>query len=198
MPTDSVLLAEVPFFQLLDEHERLELAKQLDVVEMPKGQLIFSYGDPGESLFVIRKGEVEIFFKDDTGTRIVLEVGKPGSFFGELSLLDGGPRTASALVTADLEALRLDRAGLDEFRRNLFALVPYAPVAEPSEDELPEFLVYRPEPKARPWRLLRADRGFRVVGKPPSDAELERALRAAGARSGAEVEIGEESFELAP
>jgi len=117
MPTDTVLLAEVPFFQLLDEQERLELAKQLDVVELPKGQLIFSYGDPGESLFVIRKGEVEIFFKDDTGTRIVLETGKPGSFFGELSLLDGGARTASVLVTQDLEALRLDRAGLDEFLR---------------------------------------------------------------------------------
>jgi uncharacterized membrane protein len=117
MPTDSVLLAEVPFFQLLDEQERLELAKHLDRVEIPKGQLIFSYGDPGESLFVIRKGEVEIFFKDDTGSRIVLETGKAGAFFGELSLLDGGPRTASALVTSDLEALRLDRAGLDEFLR---------------------------------------------------------------------------------
>jgi GTP-binding protein len=88
--------------------------------------------------------------------------------------------------------------GLDELRRRLFALVPEAPAAEPAEDELPEFLVYRPEPKTRPWRLLRTDRGFRVVGTPPSDAELERALRAAGARSGAEVEIGEESFELAP
>jgi hypothetical protein len=88
--------------------------------------------------------------------------------------------------------------GLEEFRRRLFALVPEAPAAEPVEDELPEFLVYRPEPKARPWRLLRTDRGFRVVGTPPGDAELERALRAAGARSGAEVEIGEESFELAP
>jgi uncharacterized membrane protein len=117
MPTDAPLLAEVPFFQLLDEHERLELAKQLDVVAMPAGQLIFSYGDPGDSLFVIRKGEVEIFFKDDTGSRILLEVGKAGAVFGELSLLDGGPRTASALVKEDMEALRLDRAGLDEFLR---------------------------------------------------------------------------------
>jgi GTP-binding protein len=88
--------------------------------------------------------------------------------------------------------------GVDEFRRRLFVLVPEAPLAEPDEDDLPEFLVYRPEPKARPWRLLRTDRGFRVVGTPPSDDELERALRAAGARSGAEVEIGDESFELAP
>ena len=88
--------------------------------------------------------------------------------------------------------------GLDDFRRRLFALVPEAPVETLADDELPEFLVYRPEPKARPWRLLRTDRGFRVVGTPPGEEELERALRAAGARTGAEVEVGEESFELAP
>jgi GTP-binding protein len=88
--------------------------------------------------------------------------------------------------------------GLDEFKRRLFALVP-EPETEPvPDDELPEFLVYRPEPKARPWRLFRTERGFRVVGTPPDDDELERALRAAGARTGAEVEVGEESFELAP
>jgi len=50
----------------------------------------------------------------------------------------------------------------------------------------------------RRWHLLRTDRGFRVVGDTPAPAELERALRAAGARSGAEVEIGGETIELAP
>jgi GTP-binding protein len=88
--------------------------------------------------------------------------------------------------------------GLDDFRRRLLSLVPEPAVEAAPDDELPEFLVYRPEPKARPWRLLRTERGFRVVGTPPGDEELERALRAAGARTGAEVEVGEESFELAP
>jgi GTPase len=88
--------------------------------------------------------------------------------------------------------------GLDDFQRRLFALVPEPEVEPVADDELPEFLVYRPEPKARGWRLFRTDRGFRVVGTPPSEEELERALRAAGARNGVEVEVGEESFELAP
>jgi GTP-binding protein len=88
--------------------------------------------------------------------------------------------------------------GLDDFQRRLFTLVPEPAVEAVADDELPEFLVYRPEPKARGWRLFRTDRGFRVVGTPPSEEELERALRAAGARNGAEVEVGEESFELAP
>jgi GTP-binding protein len=86
--------------------------------------------------------------------------------------------------------------GLDVFRRGLFALVPDE-MREASVDELPDFLVYRPEPKARPWSLFRTERGFRVVGTPPPDDELERALRAAGAKRGANVEIGDETLELA-
>jgi GTP-binding protein len=87
--------------------------------------------------------------------------------------------------------------GLAEFRRALFTLVPEPEVEAVAPDELPEFLVYRPEPKTRPWRLFRTERGFRVVGTPPDEEELERALRAAGAKRGAAVEIGEETLELA-
>jgi GTPase len=87
--------------------------------------------------------------------------------------------------------------GLDEFRRALFTLVPEPEADEPAPDELPEFLVYRPEPKARPWTLFRTERGFRVVGTPPGEEELWRALRAAGAKRGVSVEIGEETLELA-
>jgi GTP-binding protein len=90
-------------------------------------------------------------------------------------------------------------AGLDEFRRALFTLVPDSPRPPGTEDDdrLVDYLVYRPEPKARPWSLFRTERGFRVVGTPPGEEELERALRAAGAKRGASVEIGEETMELA-
>jgi len=88
-------------------------------------------------------------------------------------------------------------AGLEEFRRRLFSLVPAAEVAEHGDDEgIVDFLVYRPEPKGRGWRLFRTDRGYKVIGTPPSEAELERALRAAGARDGASVEVGDDEFEL--
>jgi GTP-binding protein len=87
--------------------------------------------------------------------------------------------------------------GLEEFRRSLFALVPEAEPQERGQDELADFLVYRPEPKARGWRLLRTEGGFKVLGTPPSEADLERALRAAGAKDGATVELGDEEFELA-
>jgi GTP-binding protein len=86
--------------------------------------------------------------------------------------------------------------GVDEFRRRLFSLVP-EPEVEDRPDELADYLVYRPEPKARTWRLLRVEGGYRVTGTPPSEEELERALKAAGAKKGATVEVGDEEFELA-
>jgi uncharacterized membrane protein len=114
---EAALLAEVPFFQLLDDEERNFLAGELDIVRFKQGDMIFSYGDPGDAMFVIRTGEVEVFFKDDTGGRVVLETPRDGDFFGELSLLDNGPRTASVLATRDVEALKVDRNDLDHLLR---------------------------------------------------------------------------------
>ena len=88
--------------------------------------------------------------------------------------------------------------GIDELRRVLFTLLPQPePVEAPADDGLVDYLVYRPQSKARPWRLLRTERGFRVLGSPPPPEELERALRAAGAKRGVTVEVGDEELELA-
>jgi GTP-binding protein len=86
--------------------------------------------------------------------------------------------------------------GIDDFRKRLFTLVP-EPVAEDRPDELADFLVYKPEPKVRSWRLLRIEGGYRVLGTPPPAEELERVLKAVGARKGAIVEVGDEELELA-
>ncbi len=87
-------------------------------------------------------------------------------------------------------------AGLDELRAALFELVPLE-VEEEGEpaDEMVDFLVYRPQPSRRSFRVFRTERGFRVTGTPPAEAELEAILRAAGARAGDEVELGEEVLE---
>jgi CRP/FNR family cyclic AMP-dependent transcriptional regulator len=117
MPADVALLAGVPFFQYLDEDEREVLARQLDVVRVPAGEIVFHANDPGGTLFVIREGCVEVFFKDDTGERVVLERPGVGEVFGEISFLDGGARTASVLVVDDLEALAVDRDDLSHLFR---------------------------------------------------------------------------------
>jgi GTPase len=87
-------------------------------------------------------------------------------------------------------------AGLDELRATLFELVPLEmeEEVEPA-DEMVDFLVYRPQPSRRAFRVFRTERGFRVTGTPPAGGELEAILRAAGARAGDEVEVGEEVLE---
>ena len=115
MQPDADLLKEVPLFHLLDEHERAELAAELDVVRYAVGDVIYGYGDPGDAIYVVSEGEVELFLKNDTGERIVLEIAHRGDFFGELSLLDQGTRSASVVVTQDLVALRLERGDLEKF-----------------------------------------------------------------------------------
>lgn len=117
MGIEPSLLSDVPLFSLLDEQERAALADRLETIQAPTGKALFNYGDPGDSLYIVRTGEVEIFFKNDTGERILLETARQGDFFGEISLLDGGPRTASAVVTSDLDAVIVDRGDLDEFLR---------------------------------------------------------------------------------
>jgi len=112
MSAESSILATLPLFEKLDEAERATLAQHVEVVRFSGGTLLWNYGDPGGALYVIRLGEVEIFFKDDTGTRIVVETAGPGQSIGEISLLDGGPRTASAVALSDVEAIRVDRDDL--------------------------------------------------------------------------------------
>jgi len=88
-------------------------------------------------------------------------------------------------------------AGIEELKRALFELVPLEEAAPlpPERHELVDFLVYRPQPTRRSYRVFRTERGFRVTGRPPEPAELERILKAAGARDGDEVELGDEVLE---
>ena len=87
-------------------------------------------------------------------------------------------------------------SGIEEFRRALFELVPEAEEPPGDADGLADFLVYRPKPRARPFKILRTDRGYRVVGSPPAGDELEAALKAAGVKEGDEVVVGDDVLEF--
>ena len=99
MSAETSLLAEVPLFTLLDDEERTALAAHLEVVHFPAEHIIFHYGEPGDSMVIVRAGAAELSFKNDTGEKIVLEEVGPGDFFGELAFLAGGARSAPARVT---------------------------------------------------------------------------------------------------
>ncbi len=115
MPTRSDILAEIPLFSLLDDRERGSLAERLDEVRYPAGATIYKANDPGDTLYVVVSGEVESSFTNDAGERIFLETITRGHFFGEISLLDSGPRTSTATVTEDAELLVVDHGDLEEF-----------------------------------------------------------------------------------
>ena len=89
-------------------------------------------------------------------------------------------------------------AGIEELKRALFELVPpeeVVPSAPADELELVDYLVYRPQPARRAYRVFRTESGFRVTGKPPAPDELERILKGAGVRTGDSVELGDEVLE---
>ena len=112
MPCDVAMLARNELFERLTDDDRLQLAQVVDRVELPAGTTLFNAGEPGESLFVVSAGEVELFIRDTAGQKIVLTVAGEGEIFGELALLDRGARTATALALVDTELLELDRDDL--------------------------------------------------------------------------------------
>ena len=111
------LLAEVPLFQLLDADERTALAQMMEQANFPSGYRIFQEGEPGDRMYVICSGAVELATTDKFGQKLVLTTALRGDLFGELALLDHGGRTAQATVLEDAELLVLDRATLTDFIR---------------------------------------------------------------------------------
>jgi uncharacterized membrane protein len=111
------MLAEVPMFALLDDVEREALSQLLEVKNFDKGETVFNFGDAGDSLYIIRSGTVQIFIENYQGDKIILRENQPGDIFGDISLLDGGPRTATVVATEPTECLVLDRDQLLELIR---------------------------------------------------------------------------------
>jgi uncharacterized membrane protein len=112
MPCDPNFLANIKMFELLDEDDRVALAAVIDEKAVPSGQTLFQAGDPGDSLFIVRQGQIELFIKDTTGQKIVLHTAETGDMFGELAMLDSGARTATAVALTESMLLVLDREDL--------------------------------------------------------------------------------------
>jgi uncharacterized membrane protein len=112
MPCNPADLAEVELFELLDENELNDLAAVIDSATVRMGETIFNAGDLGDSLYIVRSGEVELSVKDTAGQKIVLTVAERNDLFGELSMLDERPRSATAISLVDSELFLLDRDDL--------------------------------------------------------------------------------------
>ena len=107
-------LAQVPLLAGLDETARAALAQQLERVSLPAGTTVCTQGEAGDSLYLIEEGTVEVVVQDSLGDQSVLEQMGPGQHFGEMALLDEGPRSATVSTVTDATFLRLSRAGFQE------------------------------------------------------------------------------------
>lgn len=99
-------------FELLAEDERRMLAEVGGTVHLAAQQILFQTGEPGGTLYVVESGKVEIYIKDNAGQKILLKTASAGDFFGEVSLFDGRPRTATAVAVSESRLLALSREDL--------------------------------------------------------------------------------------
>jgi CRP/FNR family cyclic AMP-dependent transcriptional regulator len=113
----EALLAQVPMFQLLDADERAALATVMREAGFPRGTVLFHHGDPGDETYIVTSGAIELSVRDKMGQPLVLTTAGQGDIFGELSLLDEGPRTATATAREDSTVLVLERQDLKSFVR---------------------------------------------------------------------------------
>jgi CRP/FNR family cyclic AMP-dependent transcriptional regulator len=109
MPADPQLLKSIPLFIGMDNEEIAAIAAIMDEVRFKPGQAIFTADQLGGTLYIIQAGQVELSIVDDDGDKLVLELMESGDFFGELSLLDGGNRSATATATQRTDTLVLER-----------------------------------------------------------------------------------------
>ena len=109
MPVDASWLEGVELLRALDDEDRRVLAATMDLLPVEPSSILFKQGDAGDSLYIVRRGLVELFVEDHAGQEIVLHHAGEGDAFGELSLIDGQPRSATARVVDEGELMVLER-----------------------------------------------------------------------------------------
>jgi CRP/FNR family cyclic AMP-dependent transcriptional regulator len=114
LPEPGDALTGVDLFASLEPDVRQRVVAATVPRTYRKGQLLFMENDPGESLVVLRRGAVAVFRTSPTGERAVLNVMRPPEVLGEVSLLDGAARSASAEAIEDCAALALSRGAFIE------------------------------------------------------------------------------------
>ncbi len=108
-------LLSIPLFDSLDKKDLNNLLNITHNRSYLAGEYVFYQGDPGIGLYLIREGEVQIVREDEGGNSIILATLSKGDFFGELALVDGEKRSATAIAITDVRAAVIFKPDLDEF-----------------------------------------------------------------------------------
>jgi CRP/FNR family transcriptional regulator, cyclic AMP receptor protein len=128
------LLGRTKLFHTLDQRARRELADAAGQLKFARGQTIFVQDEPGDRMFVLAEGAIKLVVRSRNGEVVELVRHRPPAVFGEVAVLDGGRRSASAeavepglllVITRDrvIDLLRSDSGMVDAFLRSLGELV---------------------------------------------------------------------------
>ncbi|BCJ27570.1 MULTISPECIES: Crp/Fnr family transcriptional regulator [Actinocatenispora] len=112
------VLARAGLFQGVDPEAAEALAKDLDIVEFRKGDVVFTEGEPGDSLYIVLSGKVKLGRRAADGRQNLIAIMGPSDMVGELSLFDPGPRTATGTAVTDLRLARLRKAAMRPWLTN--------------------------------------------------------------------------------
>jgi CRP/FNR family transcriptional regulator, cyclic AMP receptor protein len=119
IPSDEAeSLASVPLFKRLTSEELQQLAEEVDQVQYSADETIFNERDTGDALYVVETGSVRIWVLDEDVKPVTLAELRPGEFFGELAVLDRGPRSTNATA---IEETVLHRLSSDDFQKFLMS-----------------------------------------------------------------------------
>ncbi len=112
MDNKAALLRNVDIFSGLSPELTEQLVRSLNSISLKKNTLIFGKDSDGDGLYIIRSGQVKVVLQNEEGKEIILATFQPGDFFGEMSLLDGRPRSANVFTTQNTQLLVLSRQSL--------------------------------------------------------------------------------------
>ncbi len=106
---DLAVLRNISLFSMLNDQQLQDVQRVIMARSYPKGQVLFHQGDPGNCLYLLTAGRLRIFVSSPDGREATVRMYGPGSSVGELAVLDGKPRSASAIAIDTLKTMVLYR-----------------------------------------------------------------------------------------
>lgn len=110
MDNTESLIRQVDLFSGLDDQSLSLLLDQSHTLKFRKNTILMTEGETGESLYIIKSGSIKIYISDEKGGEMTLFIEGPGSYVGEISLLDDAPRTASVMALEQTEVLVISKS----------------------------------------------------------------------------------------
>lgn len=113
------LLRQIPLFAELTDAELGEVFKMATPVKFQPGEIICQQGQPGDAMYVLEEGKAQVTVRSERGQSVPVATLEAVDIFGELSLVDDQPRSASVVAMTPVVGLRVDRTAFNNYRANL-------------------------------------------------------------------------------